>query len=452
MNPNTNPFKKILVVFCKIVFCLFWPSVFAETKTYSVPPPPDMLEQRVELVEPKGTLALAEALSLALLHNPALQDFAWEIRISDVKALRAGLLPNPELEIEGENFLGSRELHDFDQTETTFSISQLFELGSKRSKRRALANTERDLALWDYETKRLDVIYQIASRYIEVVANQDRLKLANESTLVAEEIYKTVVARVDAGMVSPLEKSKSRVELAKANLNKARIARQLVSNKQNLAAVWGSFNALFKEVNGDLYAVQTAPDFSVLLSRLEKNPDLARWSAEIERYRKAIDLAKAQKIPNITFTAGGRHFSENDDFAVVAGISVPLFIFDTKQTGVDEAQMILAQAVQKQKATTVAIRSSLIKNYQQLQMSLTELTAFRDEVLPSTKNALKAAKLAYRLGEIGSLNLLDTQRTSFQSNRDYLDALASYHQNVAIIERLIGGALNPSQKTNELTK
>ena len=448
MNPQekNKHFKKYLSPFSGLVFFFFLSTVWAETKPYSVPSPPDMLEQRVELVEPQGLLSQAEALSLALLHNPTLQDFAWEIRISDVKTLRAGLLPNPELGLEGENFLGSGQRRDFDQTETTLSISQLFELGGKRAKREALATSERDLTLWDYETRRFDIIYQVANRYLQVLANQERLKLAIESTAVAEEIYKTVVARVKAGKVSPLEQSKSRVELAKARLNKARVVRELSSNKQNLAAVWGSIQPLFEQVNGDLYARQAVPEFSDLLSRLNNNPDLARWSVEIERYQRAITLAKARKTPNITFMAGGRHFSDNDDFAAVAGISAPLFIFDNKQTGVDEAQMVLAQARQKQQAAKVAIQSSLIENYQQLEMSLTEITAFRNEVLPSAKAAFKAAKVAYRLGEIGSLDLLDAQRTLFQSNSDKLEAWVNFQLNIAKIERLIGGALNPLSK------
>ena len=142
VNPQEkiNPFKKYLWPLSGLVCFLFQSAVLAETKPYAIPSPPNMLEQRVELVEPQGALSLTEALSLALLHNPTLQEFAWGIRISDVKTLRAGLLPNPELDVEAENFLGSGQQRDFDQTETTVAISQLFELGGKRAKERARNN------------------------------------------------------------------------------------------------------------------------------------------------------------------------------------------------------------------------------------------------------------------------------------------------------------------------
>ena len=137
MNPQVkkNPFKNYFQPFSAVVVCLLLSAAIAESKPYAVPSPPDILEQRVVLVEPQGVLSLTEALSLALLHNPTLQDFAWDIRISDVKTLRASLISNPELAIEAENFLGSGQQHNFNQTETMVSVSQLFELGGKRGKR-----------------------------------------------------------------------------------------------------------------------------------------------------------------------------------------------------------------------------------------------------------------------------------------------------------------------------
>ncbi|MCK4843312.1 MAG: hypothetical protein KAT04_15745 [Methylococcales bacterium] len=68
MNPQQKkkPVKKHLSFFSGLVFCFFLPSAFAETKHYVVASPPDMLEHRVELVEPQGNLSLIEAMSFQL--------------------------------------------------------------------------------------------------------------------------------------------------------------------------------------------------------------------------------------------------------------------------------------------------------------------------------------------------------------------------------------------------
>jgi cobalt-zinc-cadmium efflux system outer membrane protein len=84
------------------------------------------------LSENKADLSLADALALALAHNPELATFSYEMRIQEANALQASLLPNPEFDAEIENFAGSGSLNGFDESELTLSIGQLIELGGKR--------------------------------------------------------------------------------------------------------------------------------------------------------------------------------------------------------------------------------------------------------------------------------------------------------------------------------
>ena len=72
----------------------------------------------------KGSLTLSDALQLALQRNPQLQAFSLEIRAREAATLQAALLPNPELDVEVENFAGSGPLSAFKATETTVSIGQ----------------------------------------------------------------------------------------------------------------------------------------------------------------------------------------------------------------------------------------------------------------------------------------------------------------------------------------
>jgi len=109
-------------------------------------------------VEPVGTLKLGEALSAALERNPELRAFSWEVRARVANALQEGLIPNPEIGLEVENFGGQGEARGFETPETTLQLSQLIELGGKRSKRYQVASLETTLAEWDYETQRLNIL------------------------------------------------------------------------------------------------------------------------------------------------------------------------------------------------------------------------------------------------------------------------------------------------------
>ena len=413
--------------------------------TYTTPLPPKAPGGQA-FIEPAGRLTLSEAVASALLRNPQLTAFGWEVRAAEVRALRAGLLPNPELALEVEEIGGSGNARGFDRAETTLALSQLIELGGKRMRRRGLARTDRDLAGWDYEAMRVEVVATVAAAYTDVLAGQRRTALARETGALAQRVYNTVAARVEAGKVSPIEEVKAHVEAAKARLDLRRIEQALIGARHRLAATWASSTPGFVEVLGEFETVTSPPPLDGLVARLSGNPDLARWAAEMSRRQTAVSLARAEAVPDLTVSAGVRHLAEDDDVAAVVGLSLPLFVFDNKRSGVEEAEIGVTQGMQLRQAAEVKVRLALVEAYQRLQMAYVEGQMIRDQVLPSAQVAFEAISEAYRLGKVGALDLLDTQRTLIQTRHQYIDALAANHRAVVAIERLIGGALHPTEE------
>ena len=176
--------------------------------------------------EPSGELTLRQALALALAGNPDLAAISWEVRAGDPRILQAGLIPNPELGIEFENFLGSEPSRGFETLETTLSISQLVEMGGKRAARIRLASSEKAVSIWEYEAKRADLVAEVAKSFVEVLSAQDRLALAEEMARLAKEVQDVVAARVTAGKISPVEETKASVAMSISgiDLERARLA------------------------------------------------------------------------------------------------------------------------------------------------------------------------------------------------------------------------------------
>jgi cobalt-zinc-cadmium efflux system outer membrane protein len=65
----------------------------------------------------------------------------------------------------------------------------------------------------------------------------------------------------------------------------------------------------------------------------------------------------------------------------------------------------------------------------------------QQDVLPATHETFQATQEGYRQGKFGFLDVLDAQRTLFETRGQFLEALTAYHQAVADIERLIGEGL-----------
>ncbi|HEY7489494.1 MAG TPA: hypothetical protein VIH59_00065 [Candidatus Tectomicrobia bacterium] len=55
-------------------------------------------------------------------------------------------------------------MRGFSGTEFTIQLSQVIELTGKRLKRARVAALERDLTAWDYEAKRLDILFRRPGR------------------------------------------------------------------------------------------------------------------------------------------------------------------------------------------------------------------------------------------------------------------------------------------------
>lgn len=425
-----------------IVTCFITVTAIAVDDEISLPPTiaPEKFDQ--PMVKPSGDLSMQKAIVLTLEHNPELAVYAWTIRSKEIDQIEASLLPNPKAEIELENFAGSGDVSSFKSAEATIALSQVIELGDKRMKRQQLASADRDLARWDYEIKRVDLLSQTALAFADVLGEQEKLKIASDINELADEIYQTVKKRVEAGKVSPHEEIKARVELSRTRLNLINSERQLAISKQQLVLGWGGTEVTFNKVMGDFYNIPRLPDLSKIVEKLNNNPNIARWATEVSRYQRAINLAHADTIPDISVSAGLRHLNESDDVAAVASISIPLFIFNNKQTAVQRSEVELSRASKEQAVTETRLRSALSVAYHRLNILNQEVTTLKSEILPSAKEAFNAATNIYSKGKLDLLSLLDAQRIYFETRQQYVDVLTEYHRLVVAIERLIGSSLD----------
>ncbi len=391
--------------------------------------------------DPSGLLTLREALALALLKNPELAAFSWEVRAAEARTLQAGVLPNPSVGVEVENFAGSGERQSFDTAETTVALSQLIELGGKRGKRERVATLQKDLAGWDYEAKRLDVLTETAKIFVDLLGAQQQFAYAAELVRLAEMTHRTVSERVEAGKVSPLEAAKAGVTLANTRLQHAQAQSNLAAARKKLSLMWGESAPSFERAEGDLEIITPAPSAEELSRRLAKNPDIARWVKESEQRAAALELEKAKSIPDLTVSGGVRSFNDENDSAFVVGVSIPIPLFDRNQGGALEAGYNLAKAKEERRAAEARAGASLAESHELLAFSYDQATVLRSQVLPAAEHAFAAAGEGYREGKFDFLELLDAQRTLFEARGRYIEALIVYHKTKADVERLIGESM-----------
>jgi cobalt-zinc-cadmium efflux system outer membrane protein len=403
---------------------------------------PTLGDEAASPEEPIGEVTLARALELALLRNPELQAASFEIRAREAAQLQAGLFPNPSLDTESEDLaLSDQAIPEVSQPQTTVRLSQLIELGGKRAARVRAAAAGAALAGWAYEARRLDVLARTTEAFVALLGAQERARLSNDSVALARQVAEAVSERVKAGVVSPIEETKAQVAVASAEVDEEAARRALAAARRRLALAWNSHDPTFREAAGTLPPVVSIPREDLLAARLQQNPDLARWDAELARRRAAVDVESARRIPDVTLTAGYRKFHDTGNDALVVGGSVPLPILNQNQGAIAEAHARLAGAVRERQAAESRTRAALAEAYRALSSAHGEAALLDSSVLPGAQRAYDATREGYQLGKFGFLDVLDAQRTLFAARVRHLDALVAFHTAVAEVERLTGEPL-----------
>ncbi|KJS32930.1 MAG: hypothetical protein VR64_04325 [Desulfatitalea sp. BRH_c12] len=401
--------------------------------------PPNPITRDTATVDVAGTLTLEQAIALTLEHNQTLNALALQVQAERAAALQAGLLPNPALDVEVENFGGRHETSGFDTSETTVALSQSIELGGKRGKRRNQAALAADVAAWEYVEKKEALIADVKTVFNTVLADQQHLVVAGDQLRLAEQIFTAVQARVEAGKVSRLEEIRARTALSTNRIALKNAQRALETSRMTLAAFWGSQTPFFESTAGELSATDPMPlELQDLTDLALKHPGIAKRAAEVAHQEAAVKLSLAARIPDITVSAGVRRFEGTNDNALVAGFSVPLALFDRNQGAISQSRHQLDAAKADLQAAKTDILARLNQAYQHMLAAREEAQALFEDALPGAREAFEATQEGYKQGKFGFLELLDAQKTLTELTRAHIDALSAYQAALIDVTRWTG--------------
>jgi len=383
-------------------------------------------------------LTLDKAVVIALANNPELVSYNLEIKALESVALQQGLSPNPEFGIEAENVFGSNDFTGFTSSETTLMLSQDILLAGKLSKQRRVAVLESDIAGWEYERKRLDLITNVRLVFVQAITLQKDIGLTKELLKISNKFLSNINKRIEAGKVSPAEASRAKVIVNTLEISLKNSEMSYRSVKQQLKSLLGKNNFEFKEIKGSLKIADGLPDIKLLQEKLLQSPELARYEKVFERQQALIDLEDSKSVPDLNIAVGWRWLNQTSDNAFVLGASIPLPIYNRNQGALQEAKIRLDQKKSELRSDKNNLISNFSATFNNL-ISLTEaLKKLNDESIPEAQNAFEIIRNGNLMGRFTILDVLDSQRTLFELQSEYLRTLGNYNIQLVRLERLIG--------------
>jgi cobalt-zinc-cadmium efflux system outer membrane protein len=381
------------------------------------------------------TLTLEQAIDLALNRHPDLSVARREVEAALGATQQAGVLPNPSLSMSVEDTRKTTRT-------TAYQLSQLIELGGKRSSRVKAAQLMEDLNRAQVQGRVVQIRASVRTGFWDLLAAQSRMDLARQSEELAQAAVDAASKRVAAGKVSPVEETRARLALSGVGLETAQAQQDLVAAKSRLGAMLGIAPEQLPQPAGELRAPGQAPTPSELTRYMTTAPETVQSELEVKRRDALVEVERSRAVPDVTVGVGMQRNNEMGRNQTLLGVSIPLPVFDRNQGNLREAIARADQARDDARSRQMRLMTDVQVAAGQLETARRQVFLAEEKLLPDASRTYEAATQGFALGKFGFLDVLDAQRTLFQARSQHLKALSDAQKAAADLESLLGASVS----------
>ena len=302
----------------------------------------------------------------------------------------------------------------------------------------------------DLEGARLSIAGQLAKVYFGVVEAMQQVELLERTLASRERTHDRVVARYRRGVATALDVRQARAQIAAVEASLAAQQQALDGLRRQMEVLLGRYPAGEIEAAAGLPAVPGLPSTGVPADLLARRPDLRaaeyRAIASSQRIRAARrSLYPTFRLDGSSGTSSGELGDLLDgDFSVwslAAGLLQPLLSGGRLRAGLDLVTAGLDAAEANWLQTALAAFAEVESGLAAERM-LAERTEALERAATESREAERLAEGRYRQGLVGYLQVLDSQRTSFESERQLLAARRQQLESRTDLILALGGGLD----------
>lgn len=371
------------------------------------------------------TITLGRALELAATQHPMLRAGEAGVDAASAGVVTARAYPNPEFGV----IAGRQRGNDPRAGVPLYEVRQPLELGSLRGTRVEFAERGREASEHRLDEVRLGVLSQVRRSFYQVLRREAEARQATENLQLVEDLRRRIQVRVDVGEVGRLELVRAEAEVAAARtLASSAQLQQVTAVAQFRAAVGGGLDTAVHVV-GSLDPPAALPALEALRQEArQRHPALQRAGAEVRQAEARMDYERALRLPQPTIWTEFDYSSPT----YRAGVVVPVPVWNRRQGPIAEADAVLRQVGAEARAREIEILAALDGAYERYMVATQQVALFEQGLLREAEEALRAAEVAYQLGERGILDVLDAQRVLRAVRLNFLNA--HYERQAALID------------------
>jgi cobalt-zinc-cadmium efflux system outer membrane protein len=387
-------------------------------------------------------MTLAELEAIAERGNPTLAQAAARVEAARGRYVQAGLYPNPTA-----GYMGSEIGNEGRAGQQGGFIGQELVTAGKLQLNRAVVNQEIQQAQWAYHSQRFRVLTDVRRTFYEVLVAQQTMELTGQLVRIGEQGVKSTEQLLKAKEVARSDVLQAKIEADSARVLLERARNRYLAAWRNLAAVMGACDMPPRPVTGNVQDGVGQLTWEETLCRLwAQSPQLAGARAGVARAQAALSRECAGRVPNVDVQTSVQYDNATGSTIASVQLGAPVPVFNRNQGNIRRAQAELIAAQNDVKRAELELQQRLAAAFEQYTNARYQVEKYRKDILPNAKESLRLTTGGYQQGEFSYLALLTAQRTFFQTNLTYLEALRELRVAVATIE---GNLLSDSLRAEE---
>ncbi len=158
---------------------------------------------------------------------------------------------------------------------------------------------------------------------------------------------------------------------------------------------------------------------------------------DISRTQFLLRRAEVQPIPDLTVQGGFQYQYATNNTQGLVGVYIDVPIWDRNQGNIAAAQAAIFRAHANRESVQLDLTKQLVEALQNYQIAEVTVKSLEEGILPDAMRTLELVQKAYARGQFDITRLLQTQRSVFEANLDYVSALENRLRAAAVIAGLL---------------
>jgi outer membrane protein, multidrug efflux system len=342
------------------------------------------------------------------------------------------------------------------------SLSASYEIDFWGKNRAALQAAEQSAVAsrFDREVVGLATVVSTANAYFQVLAAQDRLRVANDNLQAATRVLNLINQRVNAGTASALDTAQQESVVYTQRASIPPLRQIVTQNRTALAILLARSPESVRIRGGSLRAIAIPRVTPGLPSELlTQRPDIREAEANLAAANANVYNARAQFLPSISLTGEGGYQSaifklllrpESAIYSAAASLTQPIF---------EGGRLLGNLDLQKGRQDELLqdYRKAVISAFGDVENALDGVrqTALRErlqaQVVTSSRRAFDISEERLREGTIDLVTVLQTQQTLFTAEDTLAQARLARLQAIVSLYQALGGGWLPKPLPVEAT-